>query len=355
MWKTPDAAGTGNLSALDCAQSAPPAKHPIGMRRSRFARSQKVPMLQIFESILPIFLLIVAGNLLRRLPLVDDGAWPGLEQLGFWFLYPVLLFTSIANADFSGLRIDTLFLALTGAVALMVAGILALWPLARGVFGVKHSEYSTVFQTSIRWNGFMALAIAEKLFPPEGAAVVALAMAVIVIPVNLVSISIVTRFADAAADWPTVFRRIATNPLVLAATAGLLARLLPDGIYGPFDVALHLVARAALGMGLISIGAGLMPRDILSVRPALWLPVAYKLAVAPALIVGLGLAFGLSGNALLFIALCGAVPTAMNGYVLARQLGGDAPLYAAIATLQTALSFFSIPVVLSIAAQLASG
>lgn len=312
-------------------------------------------MLATFESILPIFLLIIVGNLLRRWPRIDEKAWPGLEQLGFWFLYPALLFSSIAKADFSGLRIDTLFYALIAAIVVMMVLALALWPATRALGMVNHSQYSTVFQTSIRWNGFMALAIAEKLFPPEGAAVVALAMAVIVIPVNLVSISVVTRFADSSADWGTVILRIATNPLVLAASAGLLVRMLPGGIYAPLDTALHLVARAALGMGLISIGAGLRPQDMLSLRPAMWLPVAFKLAVAPAIIVGLGLALGLSGNPLLFIALCGAVPTAMNGFVLARQLGGDAPLYAAVATLQTAVSFFSIPVVLSIAGQLASG
>ena len=47
-------------------------------------------MLPIFESIVPIFLLIVLGNFLRRMPFIDDKAWPGLEQLGFWFLYPAL-------------------------------------------------------------------------------------------------------------------------------------------------------------------------------------------------------------------------------------------------------------------------
>ncbi len=58
-------------------------------------------MLAIFESILPIFLLILAGNLLRRLPLINPAAWPGLDQLGYWFLYPALLFITIVNADFS--------------------------------------------------------------------------------------------------------------------------------------------------------------------------------------------------------------------------------------------------------------
>ncbi len=45
----------------------------------------------------------------------------------------------------------------------------------------------------------------------------------------------------------------------------------------------------------------------------------------------------------------------MNGYLLARQMGGDAPLYAAVATLQTAVSFITIPAVLAITTQLADG
>ena len=62
----------------------------------------------------------------------------------------------------------------------------------------------------------------------------------------------------------------------------------------------------------------------------------------------------MTGEAILWLALCGAVPTAMNGYLLARQMGGDAPLYAATVTVQTAVSFFSIPAVLGLAALVAS-
>jgi hypothetical protein len=60
------------------------------------------------------------------------------------------------------------------------------------------------------------------------------------------------------------------------------------------------------------------------------------------------------------LALCAAVPTAMNGYILARQMGGDAPLYAAVTTVQTVASFLTIPLVmwaagLATAAQVAGG
>ena len=43
----------------------------------------------------------------------------------------------------------------------------------------------------------------------------------------------------------------------------------------------------------------------------------------------------------------------MNGYVLAREMGGDAEAYAAAVTVQTAIAFLSIPAVLAITAQLA--
>lgn len=310
-------------------------------------------MIATFESILPIFLLIIAGNLLRRSPVIDQSAWTGLEQIGFWFLYPALLFASILRADFSRLELGPLLLALFAAIVLAIVAVLALWPALRATGRIPRSQYSTVFQTAVRWNGFMALAIAEKLFPPEGVAVVALAMAAVVIPINIASVFVVTRFADAQADWGTIIRRMALNPLILATTAGLLARYIPGGLYGPLDVTLSLIARAALGMGLIAIGAGLKPGDMFSARPALWLPVIFKLMIYPGVLVGLGLAFGVRGEAILWLALCGAVPTAMNGYLLARQMGGDAPLYAATVTMQTAVSFFSIPAVLTLAGLLA--
>ena len=64
---------------------------------------------------------------------------------------------------------------------------------------------------------------------------------------------------------------------------------------------------------------------------------------------------GVRGESLIILAMCGSVPTAMNGYLLARQMGGDAPLYATIATLQTAASFFTIPLVIYVATYIASG
>jgi len=44
--------------------------------------------------------------------------------------------------------------------------------------------------------------------------------------------------------------------------------------------------------------------------------------------------------------LFAAMPTATSAYILARQLGGDAPLMATITTAQTLLAMLSLPLVL---------
>jgi malonate transporter len=312
-------------------------------------------MLPIFESILPIFLLILAGNRLRQSPLIIPAAWPGLDQLGYWFLYPALLFVTIVNADFTGLQLDEMMAALLVSVALICCLTYALWPLLARTGLVQEREFSSVFQTTVRWNSFIALAVAQKIFLPAGMAVVALVMLVIIIPLNIASTYVVTRFADRSANWRQVGWNIATNPLILAMLAAIVMRAMPFGLYAPLNETIDLAGRAALGMGLIAIGASLKPGDLVRLRFAIWLPTVLKLALFPALLVAVAMAFGVTGVQLSYLALCGAVPTAMNGYLLARQLGGDAELYAAVTTLQTALSFLTIPAVLAITAQLSAG
>ncbi len=312
-------------------------------------------MLPIFESILPIFLLIVLGNLLSRAPLFPRTAWQGMEQMSYWVLYPVLLFNAILAADMSNMRLDALLAALLITLLIMGILVMALWPVFRATGTANGGEFSSIFQTSMRWNGFIALAVAQKLYPPQGAAVVALAMATIIIPLNISSVAVVIRFGTGDADWKRILKAMATNPLIIGVASAIVVRLTFGGIYAPLQEMLGLLGGAAIGLGLLTIGAGLRVADAQKPRFAMVVPIVLKLMLWPALLTGVAYALGVRGPELVYLALCGSVPTAMNGYVLARQLGGDAEFYAAETTLQTAAAFITMPVALALAAQLASG
>jgi predicted permease len=74
-----------------------------------------------------------------------------------------------------------------------------------------------------------------------------------------------------------------------------------------------------------------------------------KLVLMPVMGVALALWFGLSGSNLAIVTACSAVPASSSAYVLARQMGGDAPLLAQIITLQTILAAITMPVVIALA------
>ncbi len=69
----------------------------------------------------------------------------------------------------------------------------------------------------------------------------------------------------------------------------------------------------------------------------------------PVLAVALALWFGVTGSSLVIVAVCSAVPTSSSAYVMARQMGGDAPLLAQIITLQTIFAAITMPIVIAMA------
>ena len=76
-------------------------------------------------------------------------------------------------------------------------------------------------------------------------------------------------------------------------------------------------------------------------------------AVLPVfLLIFLGTAFrrsgflGADGLTAAIAVMFNALPTATSTYILARQMGGDAPLMAAMITLQTAVALVTLPLVL---------
>ncbi len=311
-------------------------------------------MLPIFESILPVFLLVVLGALLKRWRLIDRDMWNGLEQLGFFVLFPSLLFTTLANAQFSGIAAGDIAIGSIGSVTLIALFLALAWPLFRSA-GVSAPAYTSVFQTSTRWNAFIALAIAEKLYGPQSLALVALVATLIIIPINFYNIGVLVWFGGGTRSLKTFAQKIVTNPMIIGSMLGVAVNLFEIPIYQPLMQAAELVAGTSLSLGLIMVGAGLKLADALKPRPLAALPVVLKLIFMPLIMTGAAYALGMRGEPLLTIAMGASVPTAMNGYVLAKQMGGDAPLYAAVATLQTIASFFTIPIVLAATAYLAGG
>ena len=80
-----------------------------------------------------------------------------------------------------------------------------------------------------------------------------------------------------------------------------------------------------------------------------------KLVLFPAVTVFFAIQLGLSELETLIALLFAAAPAASSAYTLARQMGGDAPLMAAITTIQTGLSFVTLPLSLLVVERVFAG
>jgi predicted permease len=57
---------------------------------------------------------------------------------------------------------------------------------------------------------------------------------------------------------------------------------------------------------------------------------------------------GVGGDDLIVTIIASSVPSASAAYVLARQMGGNAPLMAEILTLQTLVALISMPILITL-------
>ena len=83
-------------------------------------------MLHILWSILPIFVLIVLGNLLRRNGIPSVKFWNLNDKLVYWVLFPSLLFYKTSTSDLSGDLLGPFAASiLTGLVAAVATSLRA--------------------------------------------------------------------------------------------------------------------------------------------------------------------------------------------------------------------------------------
>jgi malonate transporter len=303
----------------------------------------------VLAGLLPVFLLIVLGAVLKRTLMRLETQWHGLERLTYYVLFPMLLIQTLVKADLSGIPVAGVGGALLLAALLMSMLCLALRPLLSRL-AVDGPAFTSIFQGATRWQTYVALAVSGNLFGTAGLALASVAMVAIIPLVNVLSVAVLAHCASPEKQsLRTIAMTVLRNPLIWACAIGLAVNL----VHLPLPKIWHQVADAlggsSLAIGLLVTGAGLHLEGLLRPSAAAVLGVVLKLILMPALGIGLGLAFGLSGTNLVIVAACSAVPASSSAYVLARQMGGDAPLLAQIITLQTILAAITMPVAIALA------
>jgi malonate transporter len=284
--------------------------------------------------LLPDFLLIMTGFLLCRYTAFDRPVWDVVERLVYWMLFPALLFASIVK---SPIRIsDASTLAMGGASICLVGMILA--TALRWVPGVDARLQASGAQVAFRFNSYIALALADRLYGSQGVAWIAVLIAVCVPLCNAGAVWSLARHGG-----QNTWKEMARNPLIIGTLAGLLVKLSGLSLPGWSVETISRIGQAALPMGLLAVGAGL---KMAGLRAAPGLAAALLLirhGILPLMAIVLGGLLPMSATQHGILVAFASLPTASSAYVLAMRMGGNGPFVAGLITVSTLLGMISVP------------
>jgi predicted permease len=300
----------------------------------------------ILAALIPIFLLIAGGWSLQRLRFPGGEFWPLAERFMYFFLFPALLVKETASARIGAYEPLTLIATLLSAIAAMTALALLLKPITR----MNGPVFTSFYQGSVRFNSYVGLGAVLALYGSDGIGLFAVAIAVCVPTLNVLCVTVLIRYGEARhtakLDLPGQVWLIATNPLIIACLLGIALNLLGVRLPAAVNTVAGILGQASIALGLLAVGAAL---DLGVLRRARW-PVigmcVMNLVAYPAIMAGFALLYGLDGLGKSVVVLWACLPTSAASYILARQLGGDAPLMAAGITATTVAAAITMPLML---------
>lgn len=296
--------------------------------------------LSIFLGLLPSFLLIGLGGLIRGR--LSENAWQGLDRLNFEILFPALLFVAAASRPIEVSQVVTMAPVVW---AILSVGLGLGW-LIRRLGPDRFLDFAGAWQVTWRFNTALGL-VAVALLHNGGLGEMAVAVGMGVPVANLFAVSALSR--GGAFGIKQTLIKIALNPFLLASLSGLCVGLLQLQIPQPIMAPLDLLAKAAIPIALLSIGATM---DWKALARLDWFSAAIaaiKLVALPAFALVCGVVLGLAPGIASVLVVFAALPTASAAHVLASAFGADRRLVATLIAQTTLLSAVTLPLWITIA------
>ena len=306
----------------------------------------------VIDVALPIFAVIFVGYLTGRVGVLGPASSEALNRYVYWVALPALLFFFIARIPLSDL-INWGFLGAFFGSSLVVW---AMGMLVGRLLGERASSVLVMqgMNASFANVGYMGIPLAVSAFGADNIApalLATVAASAIAVPISIVALELTgereSRGAGAAL-WD-VGRALVTNPLLIAAIAGLAMSLSQTGIASPIERLLDLLAVSASPCALIAIGlflanrplrAGLLEVGWVTVLKLIWHPlICWWLIIA---------LFPLDPYWAASAIILSALPTGTLTFVVAQQYGIYVERTSGIILVSTIVSVVTLSLVMAV-------
>jgi hypothetical protein len=280
----------------------------------------------------PVFAMLFLGVVLKRLHWIDTAFINMASSLVFRGTMPTLLFLGIVKADLSTALQPALLLFFV--VATLVCFALA-WGWA--IWRIPHEDRGIYTQGAFRGNnGIIGLALATSLYGDYGLSLGAVLGGVVILCYNVLSAIVLAIYSPGAKTGPlAIGKSILVNPLIIGVLLAIPFAYWRIPLPGWLMTSAEYFAQMTLPLALICIGGTLSLASLrqssgtalsASLMKMVWLPL---LATLGAWLYG----FREADLAILFLYF--ASPTAAASFVMARAVGANHELAAAIIVITT--------------------
>ena len=299
-------------------------------------------MEHIFSALVPVFGLILIGYLFKRISFPSHEFWPMADKLTYFILMPALLIYKLSNAKFEA---NSVSFVLASLIAIFLTMIILI--IVNKITPTKNSSFTSIVQGGIRFNTYVFLAISGSIFGDTGLVLSAIILTFAIPFINILCVTIFALYSDnSKLDFMYLIKSIIKNPLIIGCVVGGAINFFAIPIHVSLGNLLEILSKAALPLGLLSIGYALVLKDLKSAKKDMFISCLAKFIILPLFIYLFGKMFSLDDIMISILVLFSVLPTAPSSFILARQLGGDISLMTSIITVQTLASAFFIIVFL---------
>ena len=288
--------------------------------------------------ILPLLLIMASGKFARRLGLMDAEFIKKGDNLAFRVFLPISLCHNIISTP-KNAAIDGgayLYISL-GTVAVFLLLFLIIPRIER-----ERRKIGVLIQCVGRSNyAYFGLPLVAMLFPGQDVSLASMLVACLIPVYNVFSVMALQMYGESRRTAKQIALSVLRNPLIIGTVIGLIVWLSGVTLPGFLMKTLSTMGAAASPMALFFLGAGIDFTVLKRSGRAFTVGVVGRLLVCPALMLALGALCGFRGVALGCALIAFGSPTAVSGYPMARQLGGDVELAGALVAGTTVFSVLS--------------
>lgn len=141
-------------------------------------------------------------------------------------------------------------------------------------------------------------------------------------------------------------KKLAKNPMLISCVAGVGAALVGIPIPSIVDETMKLVTGAATAVALLALGGTInVPRmsQVFEIIRRTWFDILMKLVANPLIMWGALLLFPVERDLMRVTVMLSSLPSAVNGFIIARGMGMDGDYAADMVAATTLLGIISIP------------